>query len=99
MLCICAPQTDEFAVRADTALINWVAKQRTHFADLLSPQAAAAAAALLEGSAGSSGAAAAGSNGSSGSDGGGSSAGLSVSERKEMVGVLRQLAAVVQPDR
>lgn len=92
-MCVClSPQTDEFAVRADAALINWVAKQRTHFADLLSPQAAAAAAALLEGSAGSS----AGAGSSSGSD---SSAGLSVPERKEMVGVLRQLAAVVQPDR
>lgn len=77
---LCSLQTYEFAVRADEALIGWVAKQHTHFAELLSPQAAAAAVALLEGRA------AAGST-------------LSLSERKELLQVLRQLAAVVQPDR
>lgn len=75
-------QTDEFAVRADEALIGWVAKQHTHFADLLLPQAEAAVAAMLEGRAAAGG-----------------SRTLSLSERKEMLQVLRQLAAVVQPDR
>lgn len=85
-------QTDDFAVRAEEALIGWVAKQQTHFADLLSPQAAAAVAALLEGKP----AAAAGVAAGGGSNG---SSGLSLSERKEMLGVLRLLAAVVQPNR
>jgi hypothetical protein len=85
MLDIVVLQTDEYQVRADEALIGWVAKQQTHFADLLTPQAAAAVAALLEGKAASAAA--------------GGSSGLSLSERKELVQVLRQLAAVVQPDR
>jgi hypothetical protein len=86
------PQTDEFAVRADEALIGWVAKQRTHFAELLSPPAAAAVAALLEGK--PTAATAAGSNGSSSG-----SSGASLADRKGMLQVVRQLAAVVQPDR
>lgn len=76
-------------MRAEEALIGWVAKQQIHFADLLSPQAAAAVAALLEGQPAAAAAAAA--------DGG--SSGLSLSERKELLGVLRLLAAVVQPNR
>jgi hypothetical protein len=85
-------QTDEFQVRADEALIGWVAKQQTHFADLLTPQAAAAVAALLEGKPAAATAAAAGSSSSG-------TSGLSLFERKQLVRVLRQLAAVVQPDR
>lgn len=76
-------------MRADEALIGWVAKQHTPFAGLLTPQAEAAVAALLEGGSSSS-------NASSSSGGAGV---LSLSERKELLGVLRQLAAVVQPDR
>lgn len=96
-LLLLLPQTDEFAVRADEALISWVAKQRTHFAELLSPPAAAAVAALLEGKPAAAAAAAA--PGSSSGRDASRSNGASLADRKGMLQVVRQLAAVVQPDK
>lgn len=102
-------QTDEFAVRADDALIGWAAKQKLYFEDLFTPQAAAAVAALLEGKAllgAGPAAAAAGGAGTAIADSSsdGTAAGvpgenLSLADRKGLVDMLRQLSAVVKPDR
>jgi hypothetical protein len=95
-------QTDEFAVRADDALVSWAAKQKLYVGDLLSPQAATAVAALLEGrplpGAVAHAAAAAPAGAAISSDS--SSIGvLPLAERKGLVEMLRQLSSVVQPDR
>jgi hypothetical protein len=74
-------------MRADDALVAWAAKQHTYAADLLAPPAAAAVQALLLGR--RQGAQA----------GPGGVPALSLAERKEVVQVLRQLAAVAQPNR
>jgi hypothetical protein len=108
LLCACAVlQTDEFAVRADDALISWAAKQKLYFNDLLSPHAAAIVAALLEGqqpaaAADAAGAAAVAGAAPAGRESGAAGVGVGVlplAERKGLVDMLRQLSSVVQPDR
>lgn len=80
-------------MRADEALISWSAKQKLYYGDVLTPQAAAAVEKLLDGKqqlAEASGTAAGET---------GAAAGLSVADRKGLVETLRQVNAVVLPDR
>jgi hypothetical protein len=107
----CCLQTDDYAVRADEALISWVAKQKLYSQGLLTPQAAAAVEALLQGRPVAPTAAPA-AGAASGADAGESAArstnaqpagaadadtGLTLSERKNLVEVLRLVSTVVHP--
>ncbi|KAF6258841.1 hypothetical protein COO60DRAFT_1074463 [Scenedesmus sp. NREL 46B-D3] len=90
-----AKPTDEFALRADAALVGWAAQQKLYFGDLLSPQAAAAVAGLLEGR---QPAAAAGAAAGEARAAAGRAGALPLADRKGLVDMLRQLSSVVQPD-
>eukprot|EP00879_Flechtneria_rotunda_P001687 GHRR01001847.1.p1 GENE.GHRR01001847.1~~GHRR01001847.1.p1 ORF type:complete len:491 (+),score=205.40 GHRR01001847.1:25-1473(+) len=93
-----AKPTGEFVVRADDALTNWAAKQKLYFGDLLTPEASAAVAAMLEGKATADSTANTAAKQTAAALQG-QFASLPLSVRKDLLEMLRQLAAVVQPDR